>query len=272
MKFLHTKKGKIVMNFVYGMGAAIVIVGAMFKIMHWAGANEMLIVGLSTEAVIFAISAFDPPAEDLDWTLVYPELAGLSGDEHGSGRTGGGVGNIVLKDSVTQELDKMLAEAKIGPELLESLGTSIKRLGDNTNQLADISGASLATDEYVKSVSNASQTVSKLSDSYVKAAESLTGLSVSNSDGQSYGEQLQRVSKNLSALNNVYELQLEGSKDYLEATSKVYGNIAELLNTLGSSVEDTKRYKSEIARLGDNLTALNTVYGNMLTAMNVRPA
>ena len=272
MKFLHTKKGKIVMNFIYGMGAAVVILGALFKILHLEGANIMLMVGLSVEAGIFAISAFDPPHEDLDWTLVYPELAGLPADaKGGSSRGGGAVGNIVLKDSVTQELDKMLAEAKIGPELLESLGSSIKRLGDNTSQLADISGASLATDEYVKSVSNASQTVSKLSDSYVKAAESLTGLSVSNSDGQSYGEQLQRVSKNLSALNNVYELQLQGSQDYLEATSKVYGNIAELLNNLGASLEDTKRYKTEIAKLGDNLSQLNTVYGNMLTAMTIRP-
>ena len=190
MKFLHTKKGKIVMNFVYGMGAAVVIVGAMFKIMHWPGANEMLIVGLSTEAVIFAISAFDPPSEDLDWTLVYPELAGLPGED---GQSRGGV---AIKDSLTQELDKMLAEAKIGPELLESLGSSIKRLGDNTNQLADISFASVATDEYVQSVNTASKTVSQLSESYVKAAESLTIISVSNQDGQSYGEQLQRVSKN----------------------------------------------------------------------------
>lgn len=262
------------MNFIYGVGAAVVIIGAWAKILHLEIANVMITVGLLTEAGIFVISAFEPPAEDLDWTLVYPELAGLPAEAgKGSSRGGGGaVGNIVLKDSVTQELDKMLAEAKIGPELLESLGSSIKRLGDNTNQLADISGASLATDEYVKSVSNASQTVSQLSDSYVKAAESLTGLSVSNSDGQSYGEQLQRVSKNLSALNNVYELQLEGSKDYLEATSKVYGNIAELLNNLGASVEDTKRYKNEIAKLGDNLSALNNVYGNMLTAMNVRPS
>lgn len=274
MKFLQTKKGKIVMNFVYGVGAAVVIIGAMFKILHLPGANEMLVIGLTTEAIIFVISAFEPPHEDLDWTLVYPELAGLGAGEHkaAGGARGGAVGNIVLKDSVTQELDKMLAEAKIGPELLESLGSSIKRLGENTSQLADISGASVATDEYVKSVSSASQTVSKLSDSYVKAAESLTGLSVSNSEGQSYGEQLQRVSKNLSQLNNVYELQLEGSKDYLEATSKVYGNISELLNNLGASVEDTKRYKTEISKLGDNLSALNNVYGNMLTAMNVRPS
>jgi gliding motility-associated protein GldL len=271
MKFLHTKKGKIVMNFIYGIGASIVIVGAMFKIMHWPGANEMLIIGLSTEALIFAISAFDPPAEDLDWTLVYPELAGLPAEEDEQRRGEKVSGNIVLKDSITQELDKMLAEAKIGPELLESLGESIKRLSENTNQLADISRAGIATDEYVKSVTTASKTVSQLSDSYVKAAESLTVLTVSNEDGLSYGEQIQRVSKNLSALNNVYELQISGSQDYLEATSKVYSNIAQLLNNLSDSLEDTKRYKTEIAKLGENLSALNTVYGNMLSAMNIRP-
>lgn len=267
MKFLHTKKGKIVMNFIYGMGAAVVIVGAWAKILHLPIANIMITVGLLTEAAIFAISAFDPPAEDLDWTLVYPELAGLPAED-GRGR---GSSNLVVKDSVTQELDKMLEEAKIGPELLESLGNSIRRLSENTNQLADITSAGVATEEYVKSVTNASHTVSRLSDSYVKAAESLTALSVSNQDGLSYGEQLQRVSKNLSALNNVYELQLQGSQDYLEATSKVYGNIAQLLTNLSDSVEDTKRYKEEIAKLGDNLSALNTVYGNMLAAMNIRP-
>ncbi len=268
MKFLHTKKGKIVMNFIYGMGAAVVIVGAWAKILHLPIANVMITVGLLTEAAIFAISAFDPPAEDLDWSLVYPELAGLPAED---GKGGGRGSSLVIKDSVSQELDKMLAEAKIGPELLESLSAGMNRLSDNTNKLADITDASVATDSYIKSVSNAGATVDRLAESYVKAAESLTIMSVSNQDGQSYGEQLQRVSKNLSALNNVYELQLQGSQDYLEATSKVYSNIAELLTNLGASVDDTKRYKAEIAKLGDNLSALNTVYGNMLAAMNVRP-
>ena len=266
MKFLHTKKGKIVMNFIYGMGAAVVIVGAWAKILHLPIANVMITVGLLTEAAIFAISSFDPPAEDLDWSLVYPELAGLPAEDGKGGR-----GSLAVKDSVTQELDKMLAEAKIGPELLESLSAGMNRLSDNTTKLADITDASVATESYIKSVSNAGETVDRLAESYVKAAESLTVMSVSSQEGQTYGEQLQRVSKNLSALNNVYELQLQGSQDYLEATSKVYSNIAELLTNLGASVDDTKRFKTEIAKLGDNLSALNTVYGNMLAAMNIRP-
>ncbi len=74
--FFQTKKWKTIMNFIYGMGAAVVIVGALFKILHWPGANFMLMVGLFTEAGIFAISAFEPVSQDIDWSLVYPELAG----------------------------------------------------------------------------------------------------------------------------------------------------------------------------------------------------
>jgi gliding motility-associated protein GldL len=264
MNFLQTKKGKVIMNFVYGFGAAIVILGAMFKIMHWPGASAMIVIGLSTEAVIFAISAFEPPHEELDWTLVYPELAGLPGEEGGHGHGGAHGGGS--KDSVSQELDKILEEAKIGPELLESLGNGMRKLSESTNNLADISEAGSATGEYVSNVRKAAASVEQLSESYVKAAESLTGFN--SDDSSAYGEQLQKVSKNLGVLNSVYELQIQGSRDYLESSAKVYGNIAELLTNLNDSVQDTKRYKEEIHTLGNNLQALNTIYGNMLAAMN----
>ncbi len=264
MKFLHTRKGKVVMNFVYGFGAAVVILGAMFKIMHWPGASVMIVTGLTVEAMIFAISAFEPPHEELDWTLVYPELAGLPGEgDHGHSKA---TTAIAAKDSVSQELDRLLEDAKIGPELIESLGAGMRKLSESTNRLGDMADAGAATSEYINNVKKAATTVDQLSDSYVRAAESLTGLSVE--DGASYGEQLQRVSKNLSVLNSVYELQIQGSKDYMESSGQVYSNIAELLNNLNASVEDTRRYKEEIHTLGNNLHALNTVYGNMLSAMN----
>lgn len=269
MKFLHSRKGKVVMNFIYGAGAAVVIVGAWAKILHLPIANTMITVGLLTEAFIFLISAFEPPHEDVDWSLVYPELAGLP-SEGGHGKGGASNVNVQLKDSITQELDKLMEDAKIGPELIESLGEGLRKLSDNTNKLANVTDASLATDEYVNNVKKASSTVSNLSDAYVKAADSLTGLSVE--DGNSYGEQLQRVSKNLAALNSVYELQIQGSQEFVTASAQAYTNIAELLTHLGASVEDTKRYKQEINTLGHNLAALNTVYGNMLAAMNINPA
>ncbi|PIZ05849.1 MAG: gliding motility protein GldL, partial [Flavobacteriales bacterium CG_4_10_14_0_8_um_filter_32_5] len=113
----ETKKGKTVMGLLYGLGAAVVIVGALFKIMHWPGAGPMLVVGLSTEALIFAVSAFEPQHLPLDWTLAYPELAGMD-DEDGHGKRGNAV----------EQLDTMLEEAKIGPELIESLGQGLRSL------------------------------------------------------------------------------------------------------------------------------------------------
>ncbi|HLC83152.1 MAG TPA: gliding motility protein GldL [Bacteroidia bacterium] len=254
------KKWKSFMAKLYGFGAAIVIIGAMFKIMHWPGAGPMLVVGLSTEAVIFFFSAFEPPHEEVDWSLVYPELAGMHGEE----------GDKLIeedKGTLTEQLDTMLEDAKIGPELIASLGDGIRNLTDQTGKLTNITDATLATNEYVSSVKSASKNVDTLSDAYTKAADSLTGLSVSGSESANLGEQIVKVSKNLSALNASYELQLQGSNEHLKATSKFYSGLEELVQNLNDSVDDTKKYKEQIASLSSNLESLNTIYGNMLTAM-----
>src|SRR5437868_8925122 len=128
------KKFKTFMARLYGWGASVVIVGALFKIQHYPGAGLMLVIGLSTEAVIFFFSAFEPPHEDVDWSLVYPELAGMQ-DEDAMDRKK----KKTIKDPVAQYMDKLLADANIGTDLLQSLGTGLKSLGDNTSKLADLS-------------------------------------------------------------------------------------------------------------------------------------
>jgi gliding motility-associated protein GldL len=256
------KKWKNFMAKLYGFGAAIVIVGAMFKINHWKGATTMLVVGLSTEAVIFFFSAFEPPHEEVDWSLVYPELAGMHGEE---GEDSAQIEED--KGTITEQLDNMLEEAKIGPELIASLGEGFRNLSDQTSKLTNITDASLATNEYVTNVKSAAKNISTLSDSYSKASESLLGLSVSSDDSSNLGEQIVKVSKNLSALNASYELQLQGSNEHLKATSKFYDGLSDLMKNLNDSVDDTKRYKEQIAQLSSNLESLNTIYGNMLTAM-----
>lgn len=262
---LQSKKGKKFMAYLYGWGASIVIVGAMFKIQHWPGAGPMLVAGLSIEAIIFFFSAFEPIHEEIDWGLVYPELRGEHGDESHALKEDD-------KGSLTEQLDQMLEEAKIEPELIQSLGDGLRNLSVSTSKLNDISDASVATNEYVSSVRNASDNVGKLSESYMRASESLTSLSLSSQDGANYGEQLQKVSKNLSELNSVYELQLQGSQQHVQATGKLYEGIQQLMSNLNESVDDTRRYKEHIHELSQNLSALNTVYGNMLSAMNVNRA
>jgi len=260
---------KKILHIIASGGSAVVIVGALFKIMHWPGASIMLTVGLLIEASIFMLYAFDIPHEEWDWSLAYPELVDMGGhhhdDEHGTHEEHA---PVKAGHSVTAQLDNMLEEAKIGPELIESLGNSMRTLSDNAGKIADFSAAHSATTEYVDSVKSAAKNVSNLSDSYNKAAESLMGLSVSNESGTSFGEELTKVSKNLSALNASYELQLQGSQEHLKATSMFYDGLSDLMKNLNDSVEDTRKYKTEIATLSSNLNALNTIYGNMLTAMN----
>ncbi len=261
----ETKAWKMFMAKLYGIGAAVVIVGALFKIQHWPGASPMLIVGLGVEAVIFIFSAFEPIHEDLDWTLVYPELAGIKGEEKEEDKLEEGE-----QMSVTDQLDKMLEDAKIGPDLIASLGDGMRNLSDQAAKISDITDATVATNEYVNTVKSAAKNVTTLSDSYAKAAQTLTGLSASNEDGAAFGDQLQKVSKNLSALNAVYELQLQGASEHQKASTKFYDSLGDLMQNLHDSVDDTKRYKQEMASLSDNLSQLNNVYGNMLSAMTVK--
>lgn len=261
-----SKNWKKFMAKLYGWGAAVVIVGAMFKIQHWAGADLMLVIGLSTEAVIFFFSAFEPIHEEPNWELVYPELA-LGHDENFDhdalpARSGRG-------SSVTDELDKMLEEAKIDSQLLERLGDGMRTLGENAAQLKGITTAAAATDSYVDSLASASDQVKKLSHSYERASETLMGLTANTQEGESFGEQMQKVSKNLGALNNVYELQLKGSSQHLEATERFQSQVVEMMKNLSDSVEDTKLYKENMSMLSKNLTNLNQVYGNMLKAMTI---
>jgi len=248
----------------YGIGAAVVIIGAMFKIQHWPFASLLLVVGLSTEAVIFFFSAFEPLHEEPDWSLVYPELAMPEEAKHSlkeqnkkgsKANIGGG--------TVTAQLDNMLAEAKIEPELIASLGDGMRAFSSQAKDLSDISAPATASKEYASTLKTATEKVSNLADTYAAASESLTGLSDQAKNGQTAGVHLQKMTENLQSLNSMYELQLQE----LEKTRNMYGNMNELVKNLADSVEDTKQYKENISELSRNLKSLNTVYANMLNAM-----
>lgn len=267
-----SKSWKKFMAKLYGIGAAIVIVGAMFKIQHWPGAGIMLVGGLSIEAIIFFFSAFEPQHEEPKWELVYPELAEAAAhDEEEEAHDEmleetGSSNNEELP--ITEQLDNLLEEAKIGPELIESLGSGLRSLSANAGKLSDISDASVATNEYVSSVRNAASNVDSLSATYSKASESLESISLTSEDGANYATELKSVSSKLSELNSIYDAQLQGSREQMESTKQFYAGISELMANLQASVDDTKQYKENISELSNNLSALNRVYGNMLAAMN----
>jgi gliding motility-associated protein GldL len=291
------------MGYVYGWGAAIVMVGALFKIQHYPGAGIMLMVGLLTEAFIFFLSAFEPPHEEVDWSLVYPELAGVDEAIDISDKKAA----VSSKKSALEKFDAMIENAEITPELFEKLGHGLKNLNTTTEKLHDVSDATVATNNYVANFEKASEKVSEFADTYGASAQklnvqadqlaesyeksssmvSVSGQGLSNAynkltdsmnkeleastdGGKIYNEQLSVMNKNLTALNAVYELQLQGTNQQIEASKTLYSGLDEILGNLKQSAEDTKRYREEISKLSHNLAAMNTVYGNMLSAMNFK--
>lgn len=274
----------------YGLGASVVIIGALFKIQHWPLAGTMLTIGLLTEAVIFFFSAFEPLHEEVDWSLVYPELAGIPEDETpelashggkyhgggGSGGIGGGVGSVALA-----KFDEMLEKAEITPDLFQKLGVGMKKLSESTANMNTMGDVSAASTKYMNTVNSANDSLGKLSDSYQATAKLVSdsgsvyrnmadSMSVIEVGGRSYQQQLESLNKNLSALNAVYELQRKGVDDHLKESDTLYRGIQGLMKDLSESAGDTKKYREQITKLNDNLSALNNVYGNMLAAMNVK--
>ena len=268
--FLYgTEKGKTIVNMAMSLGAAIVILGALFKIQHYPGASLMLIIGLCTESALFALGAIEPQHLKDDWSKVYPELRHVAPEEDDFETDGLAETNEDGDDlTVTQKLDEMLEEAKIGPELLESLGSGLRGLSDQAGKLTDMTDAATATDEYVQSVRGASSSVSSLSDTYAAAAVALSGLAEDNREGANFGDQLSTMSSNLTELNSAYELQLKSAQDTLENSKGYFTGVDELMASLNDSVDDAKVYSEKMSELSRNITSLNTVYGNMLTAMN----
>jgi len=272
----------------YGLGASVVIVGALFKIQHWPLAGPMLTLGLLTEAVIFFFSAFEPLHEEVDWSLVYPELAGIPEDgaeelpSHGAKHHGGAIGGGGGGGSVAlAKFDEMLEKAEITPDLFQKLGVGMKKLGDATSNISAMGDVSAASTKYMNSINGANDSIGKLTESYQATTKVIneTGstyknmadsLSVIEVGGKSYQQQLEVLNKNLSALNAVYELQKKGADDHIKESESLYKGLQGLMKDLTESAGDTKKYREQITKLNDNLSALNNVYGNMLAAMNVK--
>lgn len=195
---------KKVMGFLYGMGAAVVIVGALFKLMHWPGAGPMLVVGLLTEAAIFALSAFEPVEKDLDWSLVYPELAG--GEP--SAKKVKAENPAEAQGLLSQKLDTMLKEAKVDAELMASLGNSIKNFEGAAKSISPTVDAMAGQKKYAEEMSAAASNMEALNGLYKVQLESADRNAQANQEiaenAAKLKEQMQSMTSNIASLNAVY--------------------------------------------------------------------
>jgi len=314
--FVRSKFYKNMAAKLYGIGASAVIIGALFKIQHWPGAGFLLTVGMVIESIIFFISAFEPLHVEYDWSLAYPELAGMEEEpkiedkkkkKKGkkdvdlgldlSALAGLQIGHQGMTE--TQVLDDMLSKAKIGPELIESLGKGLQNLSDTASQLGSLSNAAASSENFIKNIDGASESVLELSNSYRKTADYLnkdlmvsgeylanvqdaatavstlaniykeTAVALTSGDS-SYLSELKTMASSLSSINALYELQIQNSTAQLESTTQVQEKIDNLVVNFADTAENVLRYKEQVNALSKKVTALNDIYGNMLAAMQTR--
>jgi gliding motility-associated protein GldL len=244
-EFSESKKYKNFMAKVYGIGASIVLVGALFKLTHmslfgWSGAaNTMLTLGLLTEAIIFFFSAFEPAHLEPDWSLVYPELWDLY---HGDGpvaqpkkptagakRYEGGNAN---NDVITDKLNEMFEKANINSATMERLSMGLTKLGENASKIADVSEAVAATSNYTKAMNKASETAMELD------------------------AQMSKTATNAAMFS--------------DTSRKMNDTMALYIEKVNASATSTENLNHQLNDLSKRMTAMNTVYGNMLNAMNIK--
>ena len=268
------------MSKLYGWGAAVVIIGALFKINHWQGGELMLIIGMCTETLIFFLSAFEPPHVEFDWTLVYPQLAGMEGGEGLNAKSDAfdNLDNLATvpeaEDPLTARLDKMLEEANITPELIERLGKGMENLADSAQAMNGMASAAASTDKFVNTLDGASEAVGNLKQAseavntlttiYQETAQALT------SGDASYADEMKKLASSLASVNAMYEMQLQTSTSQLEATKAVEERIQRMMANFADSAEGVLKYKDQVDALTRKVAELNNVYGNMLAAMQTR--
>ncbi|SHJ41416.1 gliding motility protein GldL [Aquimarina spongiae] len=197
----NSKASKKLMNMVYGLGAAVVILGALFKIMHWPFGNQMLIIGLITEAFVFTVSAFEPVDDELDWSLVYPELAGgQKKDKKQKEETPEGL--------LSKKLDEMLKEARVDSSLMSSLGESIRNFEGAAKNISPTVDAIQGTKKYSEEMATAASHLESLNSLYKVQLESSAKQAEANeqiaANAQQLKQQMENLATNLSSLNGVY--------------------------------------------------------------------
>jgi len=251
----HSRKWRSTMNYFYSFGASVVLLGALFKLEHWTGGGEMLMVGMSCEALIFFLSAFEPLVDTPEWSKVYPQLDPeyeFDEEQELQGKTGG-----------TRGLDEMLEKAEITPDMLAKLKKGLQDLTNTAKGISEISSATLATELYVKNLGNASQSMSSFSEVNNKAT-----LSVEKSLGDlvhSYEHSSKLIAGSSKELAENFSESTKKINSQLASTSeKLTVSYKEFTDSLHKDIsainENSKTYSKEISKINSSMSSLNSSY------------
>lgn len=242
-----------VIDVLVSAGAAVIIFAAWAKLTHQSYADVLLTVGMWTETAIFLVYA------GIEW--VKPKKH--DGDEEPVLALAGG-------NPALQSMDKMLQEADITPTSLKRLGEGFNKLGTTVNGMSDVSDVVKSTNDFGAKTKEATVAISNMATSFTNSANTMASFNNASESAKGFHEQVQVLTKNLGSLNTIYELELNESNNHLKALNGFYGQMAQASQAMMSSVEDANKAKDQIGALATNLSKLNAVYGNMLSAMQGR--
>jgi gliding motility-associated protein GldL len=237
-------------------GAALVIWGALRKITHQPDADMWLFIGLTTETVIFATYGI--------LYAIYPPIKDATHDEEQFSVAG------AKSRAAFGAMDKMLAEADISPDTMKRLGEGFKQLNTTVGGMNSIGDTINATADFTTKTREVTGQLDKVKDAYNTAASSVGAFNNATEGAKVFHEQIQVLTKNLSSLNTIYELELQESNNHLKALNSFYGKLSETSSAMLNSAEDARKVQDQIGNLATNLGRLNSIYGNMLTAMQGR--
>lgn len=273
--FFSSPKGKRITGYAYGLGASVVIIGALFKIQHYPGAGVMLMIGMFIEACLFAISAFEDPHPEYHWDKVFPQLIG----GEGAPIMGGGAAPAASKAGNT--IDDIAAAGKLSESDAQKLNEGIRKLSETAAQISDVTAAISASSNYAKNMNNASDSIAafaatqaslktssdSLFASYKTVAESMGNVA---SDAKGYMQEMQGITRNLSAINASYEMQVKSISEQASIVTDVNDSMKKVQSSLNEAAIETAAFKEQTTKLAQQVSSLNSVYGNMLNAFNAR--
>lgn len=240
-----------ILNIFVSAAAVPVLLGALFKITHAPGADVWLKIGLYTESIIFLgyalLYVFAPP----------PEAAMAAAPVE--------TGNPALKS-----MDKMLNDADITPVTLKKLSEGFQKLGTTVNNMGEIGDVVKSTGDFSAKTKQATEALGSMAATFTNTTATMASFNKASESSKGFHEQVQVLTKNLGSLNTIYELELKESNNHLKALNGFYGKMAEASAAMMGSVEDATKAKDQISLLAGNLGKLNSVYGNMLSAMQVK--
>lgn len=250
--FLHSDAGQRFFNIAYSVGAAIVIWGALFKILHLPGGNALLCIGMGTEIAMFLLTAFDKPPKEPNWEEIVPAL---NGSAAGAANGEAGADNV-QEISPDGQVHSIGAVTIIDDSMAEDMSQSAKLMTNAADNLQKVSELAEATNRFVEAIEGISQQMSEL---HQAMSAGSTG----------YAEQMADLNRNLAGLNTIYEIQLRNVSGQLDAIDKVNKGLKDIRDMYEKSAAESAQYCEETEKMTRYMKQINAVYEKMITAMTI---